>query len=66
MHRSAADLLELKQRELNAVRQLVQSLGDYWQARTALEALRLGVSMPLPTSSQAANTGATAKPEAGH
>jgi outer membrane protein TolC len=45
MHRSAAQLLDLKRRELAAIQQLVQGLGAYWQARTAVEALHLGVSL---------------------
>jgi outer membrane protein TolC len=60
MQRSAADLLALKQRELDAIGQLVESLGDYWQARTALEALRLGVSLNLPARSPVANAGKNA------
>jgi len=66
MQRSAAQLLALKQRELDALRQLVQSLGDYWQARTTLEALRLGVSLKLPASGPVTNAGASARPEGGH
>jgi outer membrane protein TolC len=66
MHRSAAELLELKQRELDAVRQLVQSLGDYWQARTALEALRLGVSLSLPDTGPVTNIGMTTQAVGGH
>jgi outer membrane protein TolC len=45
MQRSAGQLLELKQRQLATIRQLVQGLGDYWQARNGLEALRLGISL---------------------
>jgi hypothetical protein len=66
MQRSTAQLLELKQRELEAIRQLVQGLGDYWQARTALEALRLGVNLNLPASGPAANPGAPARTDGGH
>jgi outer membrane protein TolC len=60
MQRSAADLLALKQRELDAIGQLVENLGDYWQARTALEALRLGVSLNLPARGPVANAGKNA------
>lgn len=66
MQRSAADLLMLKQRELEAIRQLVQSLGDYWQARTALEAVRLGVSLNLPASGPVDNASALVKSDGGH
>lgn len=66
MQRSAAELLALKQRELEALRQLVQSLGDYWQARTALEALHLGVSLNLPTTGLINNAGTTARTDGGH
>ncbi|OYY93457.1 MAG: hypothetical protein B7Y41_11890 [Hydrogenophilales bacterium 28-61-23] len=59
MHRSAAQLLELKQRELAAIRQLVQNLGNYWQARNALEALHLGVSLNSLDTSRATNTDGT-------
>ena len=45
MQKSPFDLLDLKQRELAALRQLVAGLGDYWQARTSVEALKTGVSM---------------------
>lgn len=64
MQKSAFDLLDLKQRELAAVRQLVQGLADYWRARTALEALKLGVSpgaeeapRPLHVAQPASQTG---------
>lgn len=50
MHRSVAQLLDLKRREQDAVRQLVQGLGEYWQARTVLEALHLGVSIAPPAA----------------
>ncbi len=57
-------LLDLKQRELATVRQLVQALADYWQARTALEALKLGVGLgaddtprPLQLAQPAGQTG---------
>jgi outer membrane protein TolC len=66
MQRDVTQLLDLKQRELAAVQQLVQSLNDYWQARTALEALRLGVSLSHPASNRAASASFAAKPDGGH
>lgn len=65
MHRSVAQLLDLKRREQEAIRQLVLGLGDYWQARTALEALHLGVSIAPPASAAAPRASARAT-ETGH
>lgn len=45
MQKSPFHLLDLKQWELSAIRQLVMGLADYWQSRTALEALKMGVSL---------------------
>ncbi len=54
MQKSPFHLLDLKQRELAALRQLVAGLGDYWQARTSLEALNMGVSLESGDTARAA------------
>ena len=66
MQKSPFHLLDLKQRELVAVRQLVQGLADYWQARTALESLKLGVSLVLEETPRAPQTGPVATQTGGH
>ncbi len=54
MQKSPFHLLDLKQRELAALRQLVAGLGDYWQARTRLEALRMGIRLESDGPTRAA------------
>lgn len=61
MQKSPFQLLDLKQRELDAIRRLVQGLADYWQARTALEALAMGISLE---AGPAVNAPAVARPAA--
>jgi cobalt-zinc-cadmium efflux system outer membrane protein len=60
MQKSSFHLIDLKQQELAAIRQLVVGLADYWQARTTLEALKMGVS--LDTSPRAGTVAVTAQP----
>lgn len=65
MQKSPFHLLELKQRELAALRQLVAALGDYWQARTSLEALNMGVSLESGGPTRAAAMAATPQTSSG-
>lgn len=65
MHKSAAQLLDLKRRELDVLGRLVQGLDAYWQARAALEALHLGVSLELPEAARPAPA-AMASNDGGH
>ena len=65
MQKSPFHLLDLKQRELAALRQLVAGLGDYWQARTSLEALNMGVSLESGGPTRAAAMAATPQTSSG-
>jgi len=66
MQKSPFHLLELKQRELAALGQLIQGLADYWQARTALEALALGVSLGATGETRAPLQALPANSSGGH
>ena len=66
MQKSPFHLLDLKQREIAAVRQLIQGLADYWQARTALEALGQGVSLGSAAEPRALAPALPASSSGGH
>ncbi|MEW5789506.1 MAG: TolC family protein [Pseudomonadota bacterium] len=66
MQKSPFHLLDLKRRELEALGRLVAGLGDYWQARTALEALAMGVSLDAPAPAAAMPAMAAAPESGGH
>lgn len=50
MQKSVTHLLDLKQQEFATLQQLVQSLNDYWQARTGLEAINMGITLDADTT----------------
>ncbi len=67
MQKSPFHLIDLKQRELAAIRQLVMGLADYWQARTILEALKMGISLDAaPLAGPVAITAQPASQSGGH
>jgi outer membrane protein, heavy metal efflux system len=66
MQKSPFHLLDLKQRELAAIRQLVMGLADYWQSRTALEALKMGVSLDAGSEPRPMQVAQPARQTGGH